>query len=152
MSVSRVNSTINANPQVQQQKSKSKATVPISNTVGGAIAGAGLAAVDGYHSAKSSMKNTLGDIMSKKLTMEFCEENLKKPAIPADAKKSYENVIKESKQSLEKLNAELLKYKKAVKPMGVLKSVAKAPITYILAATGLVVGLCVNHKNKSAEQ
>ena len=152
MSVSGVNSTINANPQVQQQKSKSNATVPISNTVGGAIAGAGLAAVDGYYSAKSSMKNTLGDINSKKLTMEFCEEYLKKPAIPADAKKSYENLIKESKQSLEKLNAELLKYKKAVKPMGILKSVAKAPLTYILAATGLVVGLCVNHKNKSAEQ
>ncbi len=152
MSVSGVNSTINANSQVQQQKSKSKATVPISNTVGGAIAGAGIAAVDGYYSAKSSMKNTLGDIKSKKLTMEFCEEYLKKPAIPADVKKSYENAIKESKQSLEKLNAELLKYKKAVKPMGILKSVAKAPITYILAATGLVVGLCVNHKNKSAKQ
>ena len=85
MSVSGVNSTINTNPQVRQQKSKSNATVPISNTVGGAIAGAGLAAVDGYYSAKSSMKNTLGDINSKELTMEFCEEYLKKPAIPADA-------------------------------------------------------------------
>ena len=57
MSVSGVNSTINTNPQVQQQKSKSKAPVPISNTVGGAIAGAGFAAVDGYYSAKYSMKN-----------------------------------------------------------------------------------------------
>ena len=152
MSVSGVNSTINANLQVQQQKSKSKSKAPLYGVGTGAIAGAGIAAVANYHSAKSSMKNTLGVIMCKEAAMEICEEYLKKPAIPANAKKSYENQIKESKQSLEKLNAELLKYKKAVKPMGVLKSVAKSPITYILAATGLVVGLCVNHKNKSAKQ
>ena len=151
MSVSGVNSTINTNPQVQQQKSKSKAKAPLYGVGAGAIAGAGIAAVANYHSAKSSMKNTSKVIEGTELTIEVCKNYLKKSAIPADVKKNYENTMKESKQSLEKLNAELLKYKKAVKPMGILKSVAKAPITYILAATGLVVGLCVNHKNKSAK-
>lgn len=151
MSVSGVNSTINTNPQVQQQKSKSKAKAPLYGVGAGAIAGAGLAAVANYHSDKNSMKYTLELIDNVKYLIRANESHLLS-ATDADAKKHYENKIKESKQSLEKLNAELLKYKKAVKPMGVLKSVAKAPITYILAATGLVVGLCVNHKNKSAKQ
>ena len=151
MSVSGVNSTINTNPQVQQQKSKSKAKAPLYGVGAGAIAGAGLAAVANYHSDKNSMKYTLECIDSAKYLIRANESDLLS-ATDADAKKHYENAIKELKQSLEKLNAELLKYKKAIKPMGILKSVAKAPITYILAATGLVVGLCVNHKNKSAKQ
>ena len=151
MSVSGVNSTINTNPQVQQQKSKSKAKAPLYGVGAGAIAGAGIAAVANYHGDKNSIKYTLKLIDNEKYLMRAKESDLLS-ATDADSKKYYENAIKESKQHLEKLNAELLKYKKAVKPMGVLKSVAKAPITYILAATGLVVGLCVNHKNKSAKQ
>ena len=150
MTVSGVNSTINTNPQVQQQKSKSKAKAPLYGVGAGAIAGAGIAAVANYHGDKNSMKYTLELIDNEKYLIRAHESDLLS-AIDADEKKYYENKIKESKQSLEKLNARLLKYKKAVKPMGVLKSVAKSPITYILAATGLVVGLCVNHKNKSAK-
>ncbi len=151
MSVSGVNSTINANSQVQQQKSKSKAKAPLYGVGAGAIAGGSIAAVSNYNADKNSMKYTLELIDNEKYLIRAKESDLLS-ATDADAKKHYENAIKESKQSLEKLNAKLLKYKKAIKPMGVLKSVAKAPLTYILAATGLVVGLCVNHKNKSAKQ
>ncbi len=150
MSVSGVNSTINTNPQIQQQKSKSKAKAPLYGVGAGVIAGGSIAAVSNYHGDKNSMKYTLELIDNEKYLIRANESHLLS-ATDADEKKYYENKIKESKQSLEKLNARLLKYKKAVKPMGVLKSIAKAPITYILAATGLVVGLCVNHKNKSAE-
>ena len=147
MSVSGVNSTINANPQVQQQKSKSKAKAPLY----GVGAGAGIAAVANYHSAKSNMKHTLELIDSEKHFIRATELDLLS-AINDVQKNYYENSIKGSKQRIENYNAKLPELKKAVKPMGILKSVAKTPLTYILAATGLVVGLCVNHKNKSAKQ
>ena len=151
MSVSGVNSTINANPQVQQQKSKSKAKAPLYGVGAGAIAGAGIAAVANYHSAKSNMKHTLELIDSEKHFIRARELDLLS-AINDVQKNYYENSIKGSKQRIENFNAKLPELKKAVKPMGILKSVAKTPLTYILAATGLVVGLCVNHKNKSAKQ
>ena len=151
MSVSVVNSTINTNPQVQQQKSKSKAKAPLYGVGAGVIAGAGIAAVANYCGEKSNIESTLKDIKG----LEQCLRNhrLDLSLATTDAEKRCQEVyIKEFKQHIESANARLLKYKKAVKPMGILKSVAKAPITYILAATGLVVGLCVNHKNKSAKQ
>ncbi len=150
MSVSGVNSTINTNPQVQQQKSKSKAKAPLYGVGAGAIASAGIVAVVDYSYNKDCIKSKLSQIKNNKALIQSYN-SLSLTATTADEKKYYENKIKESKQSLEKLNAELNELKK-IKPMGVLKSVAKAPITYILAATGLVVGLCVNHKNKSAKQ
>ena len=150
MSVSGVNSTINTNPQVQQQKSKSKAKAPLYGVGAGAIASAGIAAVVDYSYNKDCIKSKLSQIKNNKDLIQSYN-SLSLTAITADERKLYENKAKESKQHLEKLNAELNELKK-IKPMGILKSVAKAPITYILAATGLVVGLCVNHKNKSAEQ
>ena len=150
MSVSGVNSTINTNPQVQQQKSKSKAKAPLYGVGAGAIASAGIAAVVDYSYNKDCIKSKLSQIKNNKDLIQSYN-SLSLTAITADERKLYENKAKESKQHLEKLNAELNELKK-IKPMEVLKSVAKAPITYILAATGLVVGLCVNHKNKSAKQ
>ena len=150
MSVSGVNSTINTNPQVQQQKSKSKAKAPLYGVGAGAIAGAGIVAVASYCDEKSNIESTLKNI--KGLEQSLRSHRLDLSLATTDAEKRCQEVyIKEFKQLIEHANARLLEYKKAVKPMGVLKSVAKAPITYILAATGLVVGLCVNHKNKSAE-
>ena len=116
----------------------------------GAIASAGIAAVVDYSYNKDCIKSKLSQIKNNKDLIQSYN-SLSLTAITADERKLYENKAKESKQHLEKLNAELNELKK-IKPMGILKSVAKAPITYILAATGLVVGLCVNHKNKSAEQ
>ena len=150
MSVSGVNSTINTNPQVQQQKSKSKAKAPLYGVGAGAIASAGIAAVVDYSYNKDCIKSKLSQIKNNKDLIQSYN-SLSLTAITADERKLYENKAKESKQHLEKLNAELNELKK-IKPMGILKSVAKAPITYILATTGLVVGLCVNHKNKSAKQ
>ena len=118
MSVSGVNSTINANPQVQQQKSKSKAKAPLYGVGAGAIAGGSIAAVSNYNADKNSMKYTLELIDNEKYLIRAKEPDLLS-ATDADAKKHYENAIKESKQSLEKLNAKLLKYKKAIKPMGI---------------------------------
>ena len=150
MSVSGVNSTINTNPQVQQQKSTSKAKAPLYGVGAGAIASAGIAAVVDYSYNKDCIKSKLSQIKNNKYLIQSYN-SLSLTAITADERKLYENKAKESKQHLEKLNAELNELKK-IKPMGILKSVAKAPITYILATTGLVVGLCVNHKNKSAKQ
>ena len=150
MSVSGVNSTINTNPQVQQQKSKSKEKAPLYGVGAGAIASAGNAAVVDYSYNKDCIKSKLSQIKNNKDLIQSYN-SLSLTAITADERKLYENKAKESKQHLEKLNAELNELKK-IKPMGILKSVAKAPITYILATTGLVVGLCVNHKNKSAKQ
>ena len=150
MSVSGVNSTINTNPQVQQQKSKSKAKAPLYGVGAGAIAGGSIAAVADYSYNKDCIKSKLYEIKNEKnLIQSYNSYSL--IATTADDRKLYENKAKESVQYLEKLNAELHELKK-IKPMRMLKSVAKAPITYILAVTGLVVGLCVNHKNKSAKQ
>lgn len=150
MSVSGVNSTINTNPQIQQQKSKSKAKAPLYGVGAGAIAGGSIAAVVDYSYNKDCIKSKLYEIKNEKnLIQSYNSYSL--IATTADDRKLYENKAKESVQYLEKLNAELHELKK-IKPMRMLKSVAKAPITYILAATGLVVGLCVNHKNKSAKQ
>ena len=150
MSVSGVNSTINTNPQVQQQKSKSKAKAPLYGVGAGAIASAGIAAVVDYSYNKDCIKSKLSQIKNNKDLIQSYN-SLSLTATTADERKLYENKAKESVQYLEKLNAELNELKK-IKPMRILKLVAKAPITYILAATGLVVGLCVNHKNKSAKQ
>ena len=150
MSVSGVNSTINANPQVQQQKSKSKTKAPLYGVGAGVIASGSIAAVVDYCTNKDYIKWKLDDIKREENFMRS-NNSYSLTATTADERKLYENKAKESKQHLEKLNAELHELKK-IKPMRILKSVAKAPITYILAATGLVVGLCVNHKNKSAKQ
>ena len=150
MSVSGVNSTINTNPQVQQQKSKSKAKAPLYGVGAGAIASAGIAAVVDYSYNKDCIKSKLSQIKNNKDLIQSYN-SLSLTATTADERKLYENKAKESVQYLEKLNAELNELKK-IKPMRILKSVATSPITYILAATGLVVGLCVNHKNKSAKQ
>ena len=150
MSVSGVNSTINTNPQVQQQKSKSKAKAPLYGVGAGVIASGSIAAVVDYCTNKDYIKWKLDDIKREENFMRS-NNSYSLTAITADERKLYENKAKESKQHLEKLNAELNELKK-IKPMRILKLVATSPITYILAATGLVVGLCVNHKNKSAKQ
>ena len=150
MSVSGVNSTINANPQVQQQKSKSKAKAPLYGVGAGVIASGSIAAVVDYSYNKDCIKSKLCEIKNEKNLIQS-NNSYSLTAITADERKLYENKAKESKQHLEKLNAELHELKK-IKPMRILKLVATSPLTYILAATGLVVGLCVNHKNKSAKQ
>ena len=150
MSVSGVNSTINTNPQVQQQKSKSKAKAPLYGVGAGVIASGSIAAVVDYSYNKDCIKSKLCEIKNEKNLIQS-NNSYSLTAITADERKLYENKAKESKQHLEKLNAELHELKK-IKPMRILKLVATSPLTYILAATGLVVGLCVNHKNKSAKQ
>lgn len=149
MSVSAISPSVNVNPQVQQ-KNNSKVISPAIGIGAGAITGAGLSALINYREKASEIKKTSQYI--DKLQKSVSDWKFELSGETRDfMKKHLENSIKEHETIIKAQKTELTTLKQALKPMKMLKSVVKSPITFVLAATGLAIGLYVNHKNKNAE-
>ena len=149
MSVSGINPSVNS---VQpQQQNKSKVIPPVVGTAVGAGVGIATSAGSAY---KRELKNPLITMLNNSIKNSKAEitswlEKQKQYADP-ELKKMCEGTIKDIKLNIAEDSAKLDKLKKAV-PMKVLKAVAKSKLPYILAITGLAIGLYVNHKNKNVE-
>ena len=148
MSVSGINPSVNS---VQpQQKNKSKVIPPVVGTAVGAIAGAGVTTVINRMEVGSDIAKTSQYI--DKLQKSVSDWKFELSGETRDFMRNHlENSIKEHETIIKAQKTELTTLKQALKPMKMLKAVAKSPVTYILALTGLAVGLYINHKNNNAE-
>lgn len=151
MSISGINSNVNVNSKIElQQNQKSKLILPIIGTLAGATV-AGVKVIKpickrvnlGVRIASENMEKRQEYIQGYKAQM------AKTPVL----KEWAERRIKETEQHISSYKTEIANLKKSLKPMKVLKAVAKAPMTYIWVLQGLSVGLAINHfLNKKVEK
>lgn len=151
MSGIEIDPSITFNNQIQQKNSKSKSTFPVAGAIVGAGVGIGTTAVGEYNRIKP-------DIMMKSAYIDTLQKSVSdnKVALVDEKRdfmrKSLDISIKTHESMIQEQKAEVSKLKQSLKPSNLLKTAAKSPITYIVTATGLAVGLVMNHlNNKKAE-
>lgn len=145
MSISGINSNVNVNTQAQQNN-KSKVIPPVVGAAVGTVAGAGKVVNSNYKFISQEIKSLQECIQNQKKTISFYELSLL-----SDSSNEYDkHCIKEAQDYIKKFSAKIIKYKQDLKPMGMLKGIAKGPLTYILGTAGLAVGLYINHRNSKA--